>query len=73
MPQEELIAEQMAIHTCSTLIRWLVRDDPSVCRILEEILEEEETRVHAAMARALDSVMKATTKEASGPHIAFAE
>lgn len=47
MSQEELIAEQMAIHTCSTLIRWLIRDDPTACKVLEEILQEEESRFGA--------------------------
>ena len=70
MPPEELIAEQMAIQTCSTLIRWLVRDDPSVCKVLEEIIQEEEARVNASLARALGSAIEAGTSEVSEPHVA---
>lgn len=53
--EEELVAEQMAIHTCSTLIRWLLRDDPAACKILEEILHEEEERVDALAREAIES------------------
>jgi bacterioferritin (cytochrome b1) len=56
MSREELIAEQMAIHTCSTLIRWLLRDDPMACKILEEILQEEEARVGMLVVGAVDAV-----------------
>lgn len=52
--EEELVAEQMAIHTCSTLIRWLLRNDPTTCKILEEILQEEEARVDALARDAIE-------------------
>lgn len=42
MIRENLVAERIAIHTYSEVIRWLGDRDPTTRRLMEGILEQEE-------------------------------
>jgi bacterioferritin len=42
MIQEDLVAERVAIESCSEIVRWLGNDDPTTRRIMEDILKAEE-------------------------------
>jgi bacterioferritin len=42
MIREDLVAEWVAIESCSAIIRWLREDDPASRKLLEEILKIEE-------------------------------
>src|SRR5271154_650173 len=42
MIREDLYAERIAIESYSEIIRWLGNDDPTTCKLIEEILKAEE-------------------------------
>lgn len=52
---EDLLADQTAIETYSANLRWLGETDPTSCRIMEQILAQEEE--HASdLARLLEDL-----------------
>jgi bacterioferritin len=56
MIKEDLVAERIAIESYSEMVRWLGSDDPTTCKLIEDILKMEEE--HADDLKSLLEKMK---------------